>query len=179
MPRPGRPLGLSIAIITSVMLFSLLPLLQVITLLLLRERFRNVELLETGGAVGSYLVGISDNKLLLQSVLGLAFLVIAVAAWRGKPAHIRNVMVAAVLFLTALTIAFDLSTLSQPTAPGEGFDSSVALTDNLLQARVAASALVGLYVVWYVNRGPARAFYRGYYLPAPEGETTTAPVAEN
>jgi hypothetical protein len=27
--------------------------------------------------------------------------------------------------------------------------------------------LVTFYVVWYLNRGPARAFYRGYYLPKP------------
>jgi hypothetical protein len=26
---------------------------------------------------------------------------------------------------------------------------------------------VMLYTLWYMNRGPARAFYRGYYLPAP------------
>lgn len=178
MPKPGRPLGLSIAIITSVMLFSLLPLLQVGILLLLRERFRAVEYLEDGGAVGSYMLGISDSKLLLQFVLGLVFLVIAVAAWRGKPARIRIVLVAAVLFLTALTIALDLSALAQPTAPGEGFDSSAALTDSLQRARITVSVLVGLYVVWYVNRGPARAFYRGYYLVPPE-ETAVASTAKN
>lgn len=178
MPKPGRPLGLSIAIVTSVMLFSLLPLLQVGILLLLRERFRAVEYLEGGGAVGSYMLGIPDSRLLLQSALGLAFLVIAAAAWRGKPAKIRIVLVAAVLFLTTLTIALDLSALAQPTASHEGFDSSAALTDSLQRARIAVSVLVGLYVVWYVNRGPARAFYRGYYLVPPE-ETTAASTAKN
>ncbi|MGQ9887930.1 MAG: hypothetical protein ACUVSX_05505 [Aggregatilineales bacterium] len=178
MPKPGRPLGLSIAIITSVMLFSLLPLLQVGILLLLRERFGAVEYLEGGGAVGSYMLGISDSKLLVQFALGLAFLLIAAAAWRGRPSRIRIVLIAAVLFLTALTIVFDLSALAQPAAPDEGFDSSADLTDNLQRARVALSVLVGLYVIWYVNRGPARAFYRGYYLAPPE-ETAAASTAKN
>jgi hypothetical protein len=35
------------------------------------------------------------------------------------------------------------------------------------------SALVSFYVVWYLNRGPARAFYRGYYLPDPSGVPQT------
>ncbi len=178
LPKPGRPLGLSIAIVTSVMLFSLLPLLQVGILLLLRERFRAVEYLEDGGALGSYMLGISDSRLLLQFMLGLAFLLIAAAAWRGKPSRIRIVLVAAVLFLTALTIVLDLSALAQPAAPDEGFDSSTALTDSLQRARIALSVLVGLYVVWYVNRGPARAFYRGYYLVPPE-ETAVASTAKN
>jgi uncharacterized membrane protein (UPF0136 family) len=159
-----------------VTLFSVLPLLQVGILLLLRERLRAVEFLEEGGAVGSYLTGISDTRLFLQVVLGLAFFVIAVAAWRGRPRAIRLVMVAAVLLLTVVTVALDLSAVSQPTAAAEGFDSGAGLADTLLSARSALSILVGLYVVWYVNRGPARAFYRGYYLEEPA--SPSAPKAQ-
>ncbi len=166
MAKPGRPLGLSLAIITSALLFSLLPLLQVAILLLLRERLHAVESLEAGGVVGSYLTGVSDSRLLLQAGLGLIFFVIALAAWRGRPPAIRLITVIAVLLLTALTIALDLSA-AQPPAAGEGFDSSAGLAGSLRQARSAISLLVALYVVWYINRGPARAFYRGYYLEDP------------
>lgn len=170
MPKPGRPLGLSLAIITSALLFSLLPLLQIAILLLLRERLRAVELLEGGGAAGSYLTGISDSQLLLQAGLGLLFLAVAVAAWRGRPPAIRLIMVGAVLLLTALTVALDLSAAAQPAAAGEGFDSGAGLADSLLRTRAALSLLVALYVVWYINRGPARAFYRGRYLAEPTAD---------
>lgn len=161
------------------MLFSLLPLLQVAVLLLLRERFRAVEFLDDGGAVGSYMLGVSDSRLLVQAGLGVAFLAIAAAAWRGRPAGIRLVTVFSVLFLTALTIALDLSAIAQPTIAGEGFDSGATLADSLLRTRIALSALVGLYVVWYVNRGPARAFYRGYYLKQPTSEQNATPQSES
>jgi len=167
--RPGRPLGLSLAIITSVMLFSLLPIAQVIIFIALRQRFQNLEFLEGGGAIGGDLQ-VSDTALLLQVVGGLIFLVIGIFAWRGKPASSRYFLILGVIILTAITIGVTLISLNTPPDIEFGVDSAKSLQDSLLRARLTVTALVALYVVWYVNRGPARAFYRGYYLPEPQSQ---------
>ncbi len=162
--RPGRPLGLSLAIIISLMLFSVLPIAQVIIFLALRQRFQNMEFLEGGGAIGGDMQ-FSDSALIWQVIGGAIFLVIAVLAWRGKPTSIRYVLIIAVLILTAITIGITLVSLNSAPDIQFGVDSAQSLQDSLLRGRLIVTALVSLYVVWYVNRGPARAFYRGYYLP--------------
>lgn len=167
MQRPGRTIGLSLAIIASVMLFSILPLGQVVVFLLLRERTRQVEFLVEGGAIGGNIGGVTDITLIIQVIMGLIFLVIAGFAWRGRPASIRFIFVAAVVVLTAVNIGLTLISLNDAQTLNAGLDSSAALTASLLRGRLIVSVVVALYVIWYVNRGPARAFYRGYYLPAP------------
>jgi cytochrome bd-type quinol oxidase subunit 2 len=174
--KPGRTLGLSLAIIASVILFSILPLMQVGTVLLLRARFEAASLTVDEQnqniaplAVGGSYTGVDESALIVQTVLGVAFLGIAFFAWRGKPAWIRFVMLASVVVLTLVTVGFSiLPLLSQPDI-NQGFDSGAGIRDVLLSGRLLLSILVALYVVWYVNRGPARAYYRGYYLPNPDG----------
>jgi hypothetical protein len=167
--RPGRPLGLSLAIIISVMLFSILPIGQIIFFLVLRQRFQNMEFLEGGGAIGGDM-HFSDAALLWQFISGVVFLAIAIFAWRGKPSSMRYVLIAAVLILTTVTIAATLISLNSVPDVQSGIDSGGSVQDSLLRARLVVTALVSLYVMWYVNRGPARAFYRGYYLPSPQSE---------
>jgi hypothetical protein len=50
----------------------------------------------------------------------------------------------------------------------DGFTSADAIFDALRSGEVLLMLLVALYVVWYMNRAPARAFYRGYYLKREE-----------
>lgn len=177
--KPGRTLGLSLAILASVMLFSILPLTQVGTVLLLRSRFENASLTIDGQnesvaplAVGGSYTGVDDSALVVQSVLGAAFLVIAFFAWRGKPHWIRFAMLASVVVLTLVTIWFSVAPLVSQRDISQGFDSGAGIRDVLLSGRLLLSILVALYVVWYVNRGPARAYYRGYYLPSPGGTSS-------
>ena len=167
--RPGRPLGLSLAIIISVMLFSVLPIAQAVFLLVLRQRFQNIEFLEGGGAIGGDLE-FSDSVLTWQVIGGLIFLIIAFFAWRGKPTSIRYFLILGVLLLTAITIGITITLLNTAPDVQFGVDSAKSLQDSLLRARLVVTALVSLYVMWYVNRGPARAFYRGYYLPQPQSQ---------
>lgn len=170
MDKPGRPLGLSLAIVLSILIFALLPLLQAGFVLLLRQQFANIEFLEEGGAYGGSIDGISDARLIFSSVSGLLFLVIGVMAWRGKPQIIRYVFVAAVIVITAASIGVSLLTLNASATIEQGIDSSGQLGDTLLIFQMAVSVLIAAYVIWYTNRGPARAFYRGYYLQSsPEG----------
>lgn len=181
--KPGRTLGLSLAILASAMLFSILPLMQIAMLLIARERFQNVQLVPgetdtTPIAVGGNFEGGSDASLIVQVVLGVIFLVIAVCAWRGRPRWIRFVMVAAVVVLTVVTVAFSIAPLVAAPNVQRGMDSGEAFRQTLLSGRLLMSLLVALYVVWYANRGPARAFYRGYYLaePTPAQPTSEADV---
>jgi hypothetical protein len=112
----------------------------------------------------------SDAALLWQFISGVVFLAIAIFAWRGKPSSMRYVLIAAVLILTTVTIAATLISLNSVPDVQSGIDSGGSVQDSLLRARLVVTALVSLYVMWYVNRGPARAFYRGYYLPSPQSE---------
>jgi magnesium-transporting ATPase (P-type) len=176
LAKPPRPLGLSLAIFASVMLYSILPLVQVSMVLIVQYRLLNrpltLDLGDEHGEVtpimagGDYL-GVDVAALVAQTLLGIAFLAISIAAWRGRPAWIRQVLLVAVLGLTALTAVVTLiPLLSQPDLR-YGIDSGREIVQQALCGRLLATLIIPLYVVWYLNRGPARAFFRGYYLPEP------------
>ncbi len=175
--RPVRTFGLSLAILASVMLFSLLPLMQVAMILLVRARLQMLSLDVPGEAdsvlpmaSGGSFAGVADVNLIVQAVLGVVFLVIAFFAWRGRPGWIRFVTLGAVIALTAITILLSVASLYANPDLAAGIDSGEAIARVLLSGRLIVSVLVAFYVVWYMNRGPARAFYRGYYLPRPNGD---------
>jgi hypothetical protein len=50
-------------------------------------------------------------------------------------------------------------------SPQAGLTSGDAFFSALDTGRIVIGVLVFLYVYWYMNRAPARAYYRGYYLP--------------
>lgn len=170
--KPGRPFGVSLAILASVLLFSLIPLLQTGMVLLVEAHFRNLdntitlpsgEVLE-GFSGGDFRGGISDERLILNIATAVIFLFVAALAWRGKPPYMRYVMLVSVTLLTAISLGLTIipSLLNQNTATSGG--SLDALVTPLLCLQLALHILIPVYVVWYLNRAPARAFYRGYYL---------------
>ncbi len=167
MKKPGRPLGLSLAILISFMLFTLLPIAQVIFVLSLRQQFQTIEFLEGGGAIGGDLKGFEDIQLIVPVITALIFAVVAALAWVGRPKRIRLIFVSTVVLITMITLGMTISSMYAPDTIEQGMDSGAGFIDSLLIARVAVSLLVALYVMWYVNRGPARAFYRGHYLSDP------------
>lgn len=168
--RPSRTLGLSLAILVSIMWFSLLPLMQAGAIILVEWRLREAEQgLSLGDelpafAYGGEFTGVSDTVLWFQAVTGCVFLVIGVGAWRGRPRSIRWIMAASVVILTAITLVTTAAALNQPPSIYEGVDSGGSLATSLLNTRLILTVLIPLYVLWYMNRAPARAFYRGYYL---------------
>ncbi len=177
--RPARTFGLSLAILASVMLFSLLPLMQVAMILLMRARVQSMSLDVPGEAdavapmlSGGSFTGVADVNLMVQAVLGLVFLVIALFAWRGRPGWIRFVTLGAVLALTLITIGLSVTSLLANPDLAVGIDSGEAIARVLLSGRLLLSVLLAFYVVWYMNCGPARAFYRGYYLQRPDDNAT-------
>lgn len=179
--KPGRPFGVTLAILISFILYSVVPLLQIGMILLVEWHFRNINtsplLLPDGsvtqpGTVGGDFRGdLADSRLILQGVLACAFIIVAYLAWRGRPRQIRFVFMGSVMLFTALTLGLTVipSLLENPSL----MDRSVSLSSGgsldtlsvpLLCVQFVSSVLVPMYVIWYLNRAPARAFYRGYYL---------------
>lgn len=177
MKRPGRPLGVSLAIFASVILYTLFPMALIAMVLIVQQHFQNLDFSGSGIepiAIGGDFIGVNPVNLAIQAIVSLAFLVIAVFAWIGRPSSIRYVMLAAVVVMTLYSLFQTISqTLTQPGIT-QGISSLDALLGSVSCGQFALSTLVTLYVVWYLNRGPARAFYRGYYLPAPDHPNSTS-----
>ena len=182
--KPGRPFGLSLAIAASVLLFTIVPLLQVSMVLIVQFRLQanqpslhlnsDAEAVEPI-AVGGDFTGVTDSTLFVQILIGLAFLMIAVFAWVGRPHFIGALYSVAVAALTLLTLIVSvLPLLAQPDFRA-GLDSGTAVSRSLLTTRIIFSVLVPLYVLWYANRAPARAFFRGNYRSSHAAEANAAP----
>jgi RsiW-degrading membrane proteinase PrsW (M82 family) len=152
----------------------MLPLMQVAMVLIVQYRLQNAQpglpvspkAIEPI-AMGGDFTGVPDFALFLQILLGLAFLIIAIFAWHGRPQSIRPIMIASVCGLTLLTLLVSLLPLIRQPSLETGFDSGNSLSLTLSASRLLLSVLIPLYVVWYMSRGPVRAFYRGYYLTEP------------
>jgi hypothetical protein len=173
--KPGRPFGLSLAIILCVVYFSLLPLIYAVWLTWLRWRFDPARFAEPfmteGGEVLSGVGGLPEVNL-IQVTIAVIFLVIAFFAWRGRPSSMRFVLMFSIIGITLYNLAVTLSI--PPQTPETGFDSSAQLNATLATFQVISGLLIVLYVLWYINRAPARAFYRGYYLPEPKPESAAS-----
>jgi hypothetical protein len=168
--RPGRPFGVSLAIIASACLFSILPLLQVGLILMVRQHFLNMDFQDSGMdmiAMGGDLLGVAESSLILQGFLSLLFLLIAIFAWRGKPQSMRFILVGAVFLLTLIKLISVIAPLFVQPTPQIGTSSLDGIMQSLATGQFILELFVLAYVVWYMNRGPARAFYRGYYLTEP------------
>ncbi|MBL8163589.1 MAG: hypothetical protein JNJ61_16510 [Anaerolineae bacterium] len=172
MQRPPRPFGVSLAIIAAFFMFSLLPLLQVGLLLVVQSRFNSVSLPEdypqpiTGGEI----LGLSSSGLLLQLAVAIAFLLVAALAWRGRPPVMRFIFVSVVVLLTVVKLVVLVAGRLAAAEVQVGVSSLDSIVSSVQAGQLVIEALVTLYVLWYMNRGPARAFYRGYYLPEGSSE---------
>jgi hypothetical protein len=170
MQRPPRPFGVTLAIFASLILFTFFPLMEVGMLISVRLHFANLKFSDDGTqpfAMGADFLGIPDSKIILQAVIAIAFLIVAFFAWRGRPSVMRYVLMLSCVGLTLFNILnIVIGQLSQQSLAA-GTSSLDSVLNSLSLGQFAMGVLVTLYVVWYLNRGPARAFYRGYYLPNP------------
>jgi hypothetical protein len=169
--RPRRPLGVTLAIVASIMLFSLLPLMQVCAILYVALRVSSTDAsVNTQGEVlpmltlGGDFFGVPIGTLIFQTVAALIFLMIAIFAWRGRPRGVRMIFLGAVTLLTVITFVSTVQSTAQPVDISAGIDSAGQVQAQLQWLRAFVLFLIPLYAVWYFNRAPARAFYRGYYL---------------
>ncbi len=171
MKRPGRPLGVSLAIIASLFVFSILPLMQVGLLFVVRQHFVDQSPPEVAGEPviisGGDILGIPAETLIFQAVLAFVFLIAAIFAWRGRPSRMRFGLMALVVIYTVIKfVSIVIQTMAVQNLQ-LGVSSLDSMLHSVSKGEFFTELLVMLYVIWYMNRGPARAFYRGYYLNEP------------
>ncbi len=169
--KPHRPLGLTLAIVVGIMFYSVIPLLFTVQLLTVEAHMASMETewivgegetVEQIASGGNLTGGITRFDMIVQSVVAVIFLVVAFLAWRGKPRMMRHLFVVVVIITSAVTLFVTIFPTSTGGLSGGSLDS---LTRLLNPTVLVFNILMPLYVVWYLNRAPARAFYRGYYLP--------------
>jgi hypothetical protein len=145
-----RPLGLTIAITAIAALYGALPLLEVYFLHRLSVT-----------ADEAYLMGGVEisSWTWLEGLFGGVVLIICLLAWWGRPPWIRFVLIAAILLPTALNMVRIAEALTNPVDPIFGGQTQEAIRD-FLTCQLPGFVVVPLYATWYLNRAPARAFYR-------------------
>jgi len=154
--RVRRPLGLSLAILLTAVLYGLMPLLEVYFLRRLDATAKEAYIL--GG------VDISTWTW-LQGVIGGFVLIVCLLAWWGHPPQIRFLMVGVLLLMTAINLSRIVEAWTSRVDPIYGGLAQSAMR-NLLRCQFPAMVLAPPYVIWYINRAPARAFYRRVPLAA-------------
>lgn len=175
--RPPRTLGVALAILLSVLLYTVIPLMLLWVDLSVQSKFQNLENLTIPYPDGSdgqaFAVGGTANivptaRLIFDMVTSLGFLMIAIFAWRGRPSGVRFLMLAAILAMTAINVLSIFLSLRSTPSFEDGLSSGDGFANTLLLGRLMFTVLIPAFAAWYLSRGPARAFYRGYYLPSPE-----------
>src|SRR5690606_18475242 len=107
----------------------------------IKWRFQDIEFIEGGGATGVDIVGLSDTTLLIQFVIAVVFLLVAVFAWRGRPAFMRYIFMLAVVLFTIVTLATSILGGQNQNEIEAMFDPVAALSDSLVRIRVIFSFL--------------------------------------
>ncbi|MBN1680044.1 MAG: hypothetical protein JW966_07105 [Anaerolineae bacterium] len=151
LARPARrSLGLMLAIIATGVLFGVWPLLEVYFLKRVDATAKEAFLM--GGVE-------IDTWFWLQAIYGGAVLIICALAWWGRPPWIRYVLTAALLLPTVVYVLRLIETSSTPEDPIYGGQVQSTVRD-VLRTQLPIVVIVPLYTAWYVNRAPARAFFR-------------------
>ena len=173
--RPKRTAGISLALLVTIIFYTVIPLVQVgFTTYIRFVSNRNNALVGAnfdtiGGGLG--ITAVTDGDLLARAVPALIYLLIAILGWRGKPSLVRYLVIGSAVTLPLwYGLLIYLQLLEDQRL---GVLSSNAFAVLLQNTYLVTSVLAALYTMWYMNRAPARAFYRGYYL---ESEIPTEPT---
>ncbi|MBN2305324.1 MAG: hypothetical protein JXQ72_12640 [Anaerolineae bacterium] len=172
--RVYRPPGLSIAIISTGIIYGLLPLLN------MYFKWR----IQAAGEDTLFGGGIDITTWdWAGAVFGFVMLLLCVPAWGGRPARIRWVFVGALVVVVLVHAIRIIELWMEDVHPIFGGQAEETLRNYLL-CQVPVLIAVPLYVIWYLNRAPARAFYRRVPLAsltrAPDDfpATTTEPPSD-
>ena len=143
-------MGLTIAILATAVLYGFMPLVEVYFL-------RRID----ATADDAYLLGgiEIDTWTWLEGMVGGIILVVCLLAWWGRPAQIRFVLVGVLLLLTGISLYRIVEAWTSSVDPIFGGQAQSVMR-NVLRCQLPMMIIVPLYVVWYINRAPARAFYR-------------------
>jgi ABC-type Fe3+-siderophore transport system permease subunit len=166
---------LSLAILLCLMLFVVFPLLRLGFDAALQTRLSGLSgplaltpdttmtPLAAGGAVDL----ITPVRLLIEGGSALTMLGLCVLAWRGRPSWGRHLLTVAVVAMAVLAGTSIVQAIGQTPTVNAGVSSGDGLIGSLRWTQLILTVLVPLYVVWYINRAPARAFYRQESQNAP------------
>jgi len=171
MTRPTnhrRPPGVTLALLAVAVLYGVRPLLE--AALFHRLEATADEALIPGGIEVSVWTGI-------EGIAGAVIILLCVLAWLGRPARIRWALIVAMLALTAINLFRIIQAWAAPDDPVFGGQIQSALR-NVLLCQLPLMVLVPLYVVWYLNRAPARAFFARAGAPRDMPPRQTPPTGD-
>ena len=163
--RVYRPLGVSLAILATAVMYGLMPLGEIYFL----QRINAT-------AADTYLLGgvEIDTWTIMQGVYGGLILLACMLAWWGRPRQIRFVLIGLLLLITPVNLYRIVEAWTSSIDPIFGGQGQEADRVFLL-CQFPAMLLLPPYVIWYLNRAPARAFYRR--IPLSTLRSTTPPEA--
>ncbi len=141
-----RPLGLTIAILATALGYGVLPLLPLMLV---------VWTAITRRQIGTELINTPLNWIMMG--LGAITLIACIFAWIGRPQGARLALLGCV-WLTTAVWAFRV--LQSAFSAPELFGVGGSLTSAGVVCQVPLLILIPVYVTWYLNRAPARQFYR-------------------
>ncbi|MFP4323254.1 MAG: hypothetical protein ACLFTK_12440 [Anaerolineales bacterium] len=151
-PEVYRPLGLTIAILGAVLLFGAWPLVKLYIVWRLNARvFEGDDLMLAGSTTPM------DGYTYITGILGVVVILTSLFAWLGRPPVIRFVFQGAVLLAAVALVAEAITRASS--------QASSDVLREVLRCQAPIQVLMAVYIVWYCNRAPARAFYRQEPLP--------------
>ncbi len=177
MQRPPRPFGVTLAILASLTLFTVFPLLQVGMLLIVQSHFAGMTFDDAGLqpiVMGADILGVPASRIFLQALIAIVFFIVAFFAWRGRPPFMRFVLMLSCVALTLYSVVSAIWAQIGTYAQEFGASSLDSILNSVAIGQFSIGILVTFYVIWYLNRGPARAFYRGHYLPIPDIEVVSS-----
>jgi hypothetical protein len=147
--RVRRPLGVTFAVLATALWFGIFPLIKLYFLI----RLGNV--VEDNGMSSGVEITTWNY---IETSLGLVILALCVLAWLGRPSWIRYGLVAAIAVPTLITLYQIFHTLSEAVDPIFGGPEEEAWR-RVLGCQVPGLLIIPLYVAWYLNRAPSRAFF--------------------
>jgi hypothetical protein len=170
--KPARPFGVTLAILLCILFFAIIPSLTILSRIMIERHIasNNTFIMPDGTETTIISGGTDDNiqsyfddsAFYQQMGISLFVVIFGIFAWRGKPAWIRYAFMAIVLIISA-TLIYQNLVLFQSSTDLQG-GTGQTLFDFIRNSNILFLFLLPLYVIWYLNRAPARAFYRGYYL---------------
>ncbi len=134
--RPKRPLGITLILLMSAVLFGIAPIAGTVFLDLFVRSFTSCppEALDCG-------TNIDLGRAAPQVIFSGIFIAVVLLTWSGYFPKMRWLLIA---MMTVFTVLLDISALR---------------SGEVLMAAIFTFA--ALYITWYLNRAPARAFFRG------------------
>jgi hypothetical protein len=146
--RRYRPLGMIIAILATAVVYGIIPLVPLAMTALITLEGHNMS-----GADLPY-----NN---LDVTVAIIILLICILAWLGRPRWIRWVLILSVWLATA----YQIKGLYQTLPPGSVMKGATGGTiaefsQSVVPCIVIMLVVIPLYITWYMNRAPVRAFYR-------------------